>query len=105
MKTFESDVFHGASINTDSFTSDELLELPDVLRVWPNEQIKLLPTIDAKEVDGGDALDYTTHNVTGVSKLHAQGIFGKGVKIGVVDTGVWYKHKAVSDFYHLATTC
>jgi subtilisin family serine protease len=36
-----------------------------------------------------------THNVTGVDRLHELGIFGKGVKIGVIDTGIAYNHTAV----------
>ncbi|KAI9150099.1 Minor extracellular protease vpr [Paramyrothecium foliicola] len=95
VKTFDSKIFHGVSIETDSFTQDELILLPDVIGVWPNEQVELLPTFDQKVGSLADAPNYTTHNSTGVSKLHAQGIFGKGVKIGVVDTGIWYDHKAL----------
>jgi subtilisin family serine protease len=96
VKTFDSKVFHGASIETDSYTEDDLIQLPEVVRVWTNEEVHLLPTFDEKAVTLADAPNYTTHNATGVSKLHAQGIFGKGVKVGVVDTGIWYDHKAVS---------
>ncbi|KAF9467399.1 pyrolysin [Collybia nuda] len=32
------------------------------------------------------------HIITGVSKLHAEGIAGKGIKIGVIDTGIDYTH-------------
>ncbi|EMD33648.1 hypothetical protein CERSUDRAFT_159874 [Gelatoporia subvermispora B] len=32
----------------------------------------------------------STHVMTGVDKLHAQGILGKGVKVGILDTGVDY---------------
>lgn len=34
----------------------------------------------------------STHKMTGVDKLHAAGLFGKGVKIGIIDTGVDYTH-------------
>ncbi len=33
--------------------------------------------------------------MTGVDKLHAEGRFGAGVKIGVIDTGIDYKHPAL----------
>lgn len=33
--------------------------------------------------------------MTGVDKLHEQGILGKGVKVGIVDTGTEYTHPAV----------
>ncbi|KAF6809557.1 subtilase [Colletotrichum sojae] len=94
VKEFASDVFSGASIETETYTLDTLLKLPDVLNVWPNEEVKLVP-LEPKAAAPDEGLTYTTHNVTGVSKLHAQGIFGKGVKVGVVDTGIWYDHPAL----------
>jgi subtilisin family serine protease len=33
-----------------------------------------------------------THKTTGVDKLHAEGNFGQGVKIGILDTGIDYTH-------------
>lgn len=30
--------------------------------------------------------------MTGVDKAHAAGIKGKGIKIGIIDTGVDYRH-------------
>lgn len=47
--------------------------------------------------DSLSAAASVAHTVTGVDKLHEQGIYGKGVKIGVVDTGIWYNHDAVRD--------
>lgn len=46
--------------------------------------------------DGLEATNYSVHGMTGVDKLHAEGIYGKGVKIAVIDTGVDYNHPAVS---------
>ncbi|KAF4599319.1 hypothetical protein EYR40_006411 [Pleurotus pulmonarius] len=34
----------------------------------------------------------STHVITGVDKLHAQGITGAGIKIGILDTGIDYTH-------------
>ncbi|KAJ7497612.1 subtilisin-like protease [Mycena latifolia] len=35
---------------------------------------------------------FSTHMMTGVDKVHAQGNFGKGIKIGIIDTGIDYNH-------------
>lgn len=95
VKAFDSEIFTGASIETETYNADDLERLPGVVRVWLNEEVKLAPLQDQRAAAVEDALEYTTHNVTGVSKLHAQGLFGKGVKVGVVDTGIWYDHPAV----------
>ncbi|KAF6802111.1 serine endopeptidase, partial [Colletotrichum musicola] len=95
VKDFESDVFSGASIETDTHNIDTLQGLPGVARVWANTRVTLSPTEGLQALEEAAAQDYTTHNATGVSKLHERGIFGKGVKVGVVDSGTWYKHPAL----------
>ncbi|KAH9484892.1 Minor extracellular protease vpr [Psilocybe cubensis] len=37
----------------------------------------------------------STHVLTGVDKLHAQGISGAGIKIGIIDTGTDYTHPSL----------
>lgn len=64
-------------------------------RVWHNEKVQLEPTVSGGIADETSAIKYTTHNATGVSKLHDAGIFGEGVIVGVVDTGVAYRHPAL----------
>ncbi|OHF04129.1 subtilisin Carlsberg [Colletotrichum orchidophilum] len=66
-----------------SHNIDSLSSLPDVLSVWLNVAIKL-DAVESKRVVEGENEPYSSHNATGVAKLHAQGIFGKGAKAGVV---------------------
>ena len=35
------------------------------------------------------------HETLGINKLHAQGLTGKGVKVGILDFGVDYRHPAL----------
>ncbi|KDR78150.1 hypothetical protein GALMADRAFT_224528 [Galerina marginata CBS 339.88] len=37
----------------------------------------------------------STHVLTGVDKLHAQGIIGTGIKVGIIDTGIDYTHPSL----------
>lgn len=74
---------------------DALQQIPGVKRVWRNTFIALSPPTPDFVPDDIAALEYSSHNNTGVSKLHDKGYFGKGVKVGVVDTGTAWDHPAV----------
>ncbi|KAF9876593.1 hypothetical protein CkaCkLH20_06001 [Colletotrichum karsti] len=95
IKNFDSEIFTGASIETAELSLEAIRDLPDVLNVWPNSPMYLEPSVEQDEVF--QAEPSVVHTVTGVAKLHDQGFYGKGVKIGVVDTGIWYKHEALGN--------
>jgi hypothetical protein len=38
---------------------------------------------------------FSTHVMTGVDKLHADGVYGKGITVGIIDTGIDYTHPAL----------
>ncbi|KAJ0314315.1 hypothetical protein Brms1b_006981 [Colletotrichum noveboracense] len=95
VKDFETDIFSGASIETDTHNIDTLQNLAGVARVWHNTRVTLSPVEGLQAIEDAAASNYTTHNATGVSKLHDKGIFGQGVKVGVVDSGTWYNHPAL----------
>ncbi|KAK2043404.1 subtilase [Colletotrichum somersetense] len=98
LTTFESAVFSGASLETDTHNLDTLRGLPDVVGVWPNGRVRLLAPVRRQVLGADDPTDAAAHAVhwaTGVDELHAEGVLGQGVKVGIVDTGVWYRHAAL----------
>jgi subtilisin family serine protease len=73
------------------------MQTDTIAQAWRSQKIRLMPNIEMSHFSGGlEVTNYSVHSMTGVDKLHAQGILGKGAKIAVVDTGVDYLHPAVS---------
>jgi subtilisin family serine protease len=98
LKTFKSEVFAGLSVESETENVDTLQAVAEITRAWPMAKIKLAPiTPSAVFSDDAAAANYSVHASTGVDKAHEAGIFGKGVKVAVVDTGTYYTHPAVSD--------
>ncbi|KAL8383440.1 hypothetical protein RB595_010573 [Gaeumannomyces hyphopodioides] len=106
VKTFDSDVFSGLTVETGSHTVEGLRRLGagSVARAWPVQKIPLPPTVAEDEGasllsslggEGAAAQNWSIHHSTGVDKLHAAGVLGKGVKVAVIDSGVDYRHPAL----------
>ncbi|KAI5917669.1 subtilase [Camillea tinctor] len=95
LKTYDSDIFSGASIETDAYTAESLSVVAGIKRVWPNKRLQLGPIEPQSFSNDASAVNYTAHNSTGVNKLHDLGIYGKGVVVGVVDSGTLYTHPAL----------
>ena len=90
------DVFSGLSIETDSDNVDSLRDVPGVVNVWPMHSVPLATVAEKRSVSPESRKsNYTMHRTTGVQKLHAKGIRGKGATVAIIDTGVNYKHEAV----------
>ncbi|KAL0059041.1 hypothetical protein AAF712_014247 [Marasmius tenuissimus] len=90
---------------------EKLQSIPGVRSITPVTQLERSAPLnkrtryeayDPKTAPVTDALHY----MTGVDKLHAAGITGKGVKIGIIDTGVDYKNPALGgglgEGFHIA---
>jgi len=93
---FDTDIFRGASVEAQAENPDSLQALNPVFQAWPARRIKLSPSIPlASYSENAAAQNYSVHHMTGVDKLHAAGIRGKGVIVAVIDTGVDYTHPAL----------
>ncbi|KAK0122871.1 hypothetical protein ONS96_009897 [Cadophora gregata f. sp. sojae] len=106
----EESVFVGLSVNLRGGDVQALKDLNNVAAVWP---VRTIPAPSAalprdfkkavKEVRADKPLPYVTgeldvnrpHIMTGVDKAHAAGIKGKGIKVGIIDTGVDYRHPSL----------
>ncbi|KAK4188619.1 putative protease [Podospora australis] len=102
-------LFKGASIQFKDTKNAEqaaakVAELPTVKRVYPVRrypvpQHTVLSTGDAavemvkRQAGGNDTFE--PHLMTQVNKFRDAGITGKGIKIGVIDTGIDYTHPAL----------
>ncbi|KAH7310745.1 peptidase [Stachybotrys elegans] len=113
--TFDDAAFHGVSVVLDDVDDvDKLRTLPGVENVFPVEQLMVnrpatteTTTQEAPSVrkraaplshatPSREEIDWNTpHSVTGVDRLHAQGIFGEGVRVAILDTGIDYLHPAL----------
>ncbi|KAL8339086.1 hypothetical protein RB598_007410 [Gaeumannomyces tritici] len=104
LRVYSSEVFKGASVEVEGSNVDTLNALDAVSRAW-NARYLTLPEESlvpqqkfasySEAATAGQLKNYSIHHMTGVDKLHAAGIKGKGVKIAFVDTGVDYNHPAL----------
>ncbi|KAG8953405.1 hypothetical protein FRC04_002247 [Tulasnella sp. 424] len=95
------DVFVGAAVNVAS--DEDLVKLASISHVKSISPVYLHPrpqpvkshVITGKQDENLPPDTFSTHKMTGVDKLHAEGVYGKGIKVAVIDTGIDYLHPAL----------
>ncbi|KAG0308954.1 hypothetical protein BGZ99_001020 [Dissophora globulifera] len=87
--------FNGAAITvTSDHDGEALAAIPGVQHVWP-VTLYSLPKVKKSNKKAADPYVTSGHQMTGVDVVHSQyKITGKGIKIGVLDSGVDYRHPA-----------
>ncbi|KAJ1334984.1 minor extracellular serine protease Vpr [Microdochium nivale] len=106
-------LFKGASISfNDADTAEEkaaqLASLGSVKNMWP-KRIYHLPKNEVVWTAGqtgsssssilkrqaSNDVTFAPHIMTQVDKMHERGVFGTGIKVAVIDSGIDYKHPAL----------
>ncbi|KAF9526557.1 pyrolysin [Crepidotus variabilis] len=101
-KEFDSTgIFVGAAVSIKTAQdAAALASTPGIIDIRPVYQYSAPKPVTKHVVTGpNDAAvppdGQSTHVMTGVDKLHKESITGKGIKIGIIDTGVDYTHPAL----------
>ncbi|PGY13038.1 S8 family serine peptidase [Bacillus sp. AFS031507] len=88
---------NGVAIELPANQVKDLLKSDVVQAVYSNKEVHLDPPVK----EDTSAVTKPAERVTfpGVDKLHEEGFTGKGIKVGVIDTGIDYNHPDLTDAY------
>ncbi|PNB76949.1 hypothetical protein C1X30_31035, partial [Pseudomonas sp. FW305-BF6] len=76
-----------------------LLKSKAVKSVWSNKTFTIDPPKenDQLKADEANVGNYTPYDA--LDRLHAEGFTGKGIKVGILDTGIDYNHPDLKDAF------
>lgn len=92
--------FNGVSIILPANQIKNLLKSKAVKSVFSNETFSIdPPSADSEQLkaDEANVANYAPYD--GLDRLHAEGFTGKGIKVGILDTGMDYNHPDLMDAY------
>ncbi|KAG9127742.1 hypothetical protein FRC07_010194 [Ceratobasidium sp. 392] len=100
-REFTNKLFTGMTLKLGGQSDlSKLVQMNNVQAVYPVYLRKLPERNSATAaapggINPGTVDNFPPHKMTGVNGLHAKGIYGKGITIGIIDSGVDYTHPAL----------
>jgi subtilisin family serine protease len=72
-----------------------IYSVPNDEIIWVGDQGTSAQSVLQKRQSNGTEDTFSTHVMTQVDQLRAEGVTGEGVRIAVIDTGIDYTHPAL----------
>ncbi|OWR33117.1 peptidase [Saccharibacillus sp. O23] len=91
-------VLNGFEVTVSANQLTALASIPSVVSIDENQTYYEIP-VDEKEASAGSNFEIQPLKQMGVDEAWAEGLTGKGLKVGVIDTGVDYLHPDLKDAY------
>ncbi|QDH22230.1 S8 family serine peptidase [Saccharibacillus brassicae] len=91
-------VLNGLEVTVSAQDLTKLASIPNVLAIDANQTYYEIP-VDEQDAAAGDNFEIQPLKQMGVDQAWADGFTGKGIKVGVIDTGVDYLHPDLKDAY------
>lgn len=91
--------YNGVSMKLPANEVETLLQSDAVKAVYKSVTFTIDPPINSDSSEEESTKRIESIPFLGVDKLHKEGITGKGVKVGVIDTGIDYNHPDLKDAF------
>ncbi|MCR8842886.1 S8 family serine peptidase [Paenibacillus sp. SC116] len=95
-------VFNGVSIQLPQHEVEQLLQLPHVKAIYPNQTFHEVPltfTVPTANLQNSVPDTTLSQDIIGLSALWELGYKGKGIRVGIIDSGVDYRHPSLASSY------
>ncbi|GAA0121278.1 MAG: S8 family serine peptidase [Clostridium argentinense] len=97
IKLYEK-VFNGAVVSIPANRIKQLLKVPMIKNIYSDCEVKIKP-LNTKSTLKENSKLTNSILMENINKLHGEGIKGKNIKIGILDTGIDYNHPEVKSSY------
>jgi len=100
IKYHYTEAFNGVAITLPANKVKSLLQTQTVKTIWGNETFRIDPPSSTEVTSLGISTRMADSNTyLGIGRLHEEGLTGKGLKVGVIDTGIDYNHPDLREAY------